>query len=146
MKPVKLFCMFALICSVALPLHAASPDESTGRSLVESLYAHMKAGEIGALKAMMPEGFQSIHQDGARSRSQEVSLMKKLHMAGFKISDVAVSRSGNALIVTYAVAAGETIGGERLSEVPAPRMSIFQETDGGWLWIAHANLKPLHSR
>lgn len=141
MKSVKIVCLLVLMCAAALPLHASSSDKTTGMQLVQQLFSDMKAGSIGPIETMMPEGFQSIHQDGARTRSEEIALMNNLHMGSISINDVVTTRSGKVLVVTYTVAALETIDGEKLSKSPAPRMSVFQETAHGWLWIAHANLR-----
>jgi len=43
----------------------------------------MKSGNIERLESMLPEGFQSIHQDGARNRSDEIKLLKNLEMARY---------------------------------------------------------------
>jgi len=142
MKPSSLLSLLVLLLVTAFPLRAEEPCD-TGKRLVLQLFDDMKSGNIERLESMLPEGFQSIHQDGARNRSDEIKLLKNLEMGPVSLSDITVTKNGNILVVTYNVSAEETIGGKRLSGTPAPRMSVFQETPEGWKWVAHANLKPM---
>jgi hypothetical protein len=115
-----------------------------GEKLVRQLWADIKSNNMAAVGKKTAFGFQSIHQDGARTREQELALIKKLELGEYTLSDFKVSQNGPVIIATYFVSVGETIDGTRLSAKPAARLSAFLKTDSGWQWIAHANLKPLN--
>jgi len=118
-------------------------EPNFGEELVRQLWADISKGDSPSMKRWLAEGFQSIHEDGARNHDQELEIIKNLSLGEYKLSNFTVTQEGPALIVTYLVSAEETIKGQRLSKTPAPRLSVFLNTETGWKWIAHANLKPL---
>jgi hypothetical protein len=121
-------------------------DDSSrlGEKLVRQLWADIKSKNMAAVEKKTALGFQSIHQDGARTREQEWALIKDLDLGQYTLSDFTVSQNGPVIIATYFVSVGETIDDTRLSAKPAARLSAFLKTGSGWQWIAHANLKPLN--
>jgi hypothetical protein len=122
----------------------ASPEDvRLGESLVRKAFADARSEDVEDLGKMIAPGFQSVHVDGARDRQAEIELFKGLDIHDYTLSDFKVTRVGPALIVTYFLAVAETIDGKRLSAKPSARLSVWLETDSGWKWIAHANLKPL---
>ena len=126
---------------IASPLFAAVNAQYPGEQLVRKLFADMKSGNVTSIEAMISPAFQSAHQDGARDRDQEIELIRNLKMGTFSLGDFKESREGDVLVVTYTVSTEETIDGNRLDREPARRLSVFQKTEKGWLWVAHANLK-----
>lgn len=133
--------VFSLL--IALPLRASEPDGQIGEKLVKQLFADMKSTNIPAIRKIISPAFQSIHQDGARNRDQQIELVRGLHMAEPVLGDFVVTRNGSVLVVTYTVSVEETIGGKQLSGKQARRLTVFQETPEGWRWIAHANLQAM---
>ena len=97
---------------------------------------------MSALEKKIAPGFQSVHEDGTRSREEELKLLQELNLGEYTLSDLKVTQVGPVIIVSYFVSTEETIEGKRLSTSPAARLSIFLKTDSGWQWIAHANLNP----
>jgi len=138
---ITLLCGLALSAEIKTVEKEEKTENSEGKVLVEKVWADMKAGNLDELKAIMAEGFQSLHQDGSRNAEEELKLIAGLNLGDYKLADFVITGEGNTLIVTYFVSVEETIKGERLSSVPAPRMTIFVETEDGWKWLAHANLK-----
>lgn len=133
--------VFALVC--ALPLRAAEPAGQTGEKLVRQLFSDMKSANIPAIRRIISPAFQSIHQDGARNRDQQIELVKGLNMGAPVLGDFVETRNGSVLVVTYTVKVEETVGGKQLTGKPARRLTVFQETPDGWRWIAHANLQAM---
>ncbi len=121
----------------------ATGEVSLGEKLERGIWADIKEGDWKAVESKIAPGFQSVHQDGARDRETEIRLIKGLNLGEYTLSNFKVTRKGAVLIVTYFVSAGETIKNKRLSVKPAPRLSAWMETDRGWQWVCHANLKPL---
>lgn len=144
LKSVFVMTFAFLFLAQAVQANQKSETEiSLGENLVRQLWVDMKTKNIESLEKKIASGFQSIHQDGARNREQELSLIKELNLGEYILSDFKITRNGAVIIVTYFVSVAETIEGKLLSKKPAPRLSIFLKTESGWQWIAHANLKSL---
>ncbi|MCF8358746.1 MAG: nuclear transport factor 2 family protein [Prolixibacteraceae bacterium] len=118
-------------------------DPQQGNSLVNELWDNLVASDTAALNLMMADEFQSVHQDGANNKTEELKLISGLSITNYTIDNLISTQDGDVLITTYMVSVEETIEGERLSKKPAARMTVFKNNDGQWQWIAHANLKPL---
>ncbi len=103
----------------------------------------MQEQNITEVEKTISPGFQSVHQDGARNRDQEIELIKELNLGQYNLSDFTVTQNGPVIVTTNLVSADETIDGEHLSGGTAPRLDVFLKTDSGWQWIAHANLTSL---
>ncbi len=140
---------FILVIIVTLlfftnPIFVVAVDQmSRGEKLERELWADVKAKDWQAIKSKIAPGFQSVHQDGSRNREQEIKLIKGLNIRSFELSEFKVTEIGPTSIVTYSASVVETIDDKRLSKKPAERLSVWQKTENGWMWIAHANLKPL---
>lgn len=144
LKRLLVFVFVFVIVTLAGSIDGAiAGDQSLGEKLVRQVWADMKAGNMEALEGYTSPGFQSIHQDGARSREAELQLIKKLNLGTYKLTNFKVTENGPVIVVTYFVSVEETIKGERLSSKPAPRLSAWLKTDKGWQWIIHANLKTM---
>ena len=144
---------FTLVVLVAMTLVLSSgaaladrcnaSDTGLGEQLLQQLWAHMKKADVAMLQQTTAAGFQSVHQNGARTRAQEMALIEDLKLGDYTLSDIKITRNGPVIVATYFVAVAETIAGKRLTKKPAPRLSVFVQTDKGWQWMAHANLRAL---
>ncbi len=118
-------------------------DPQLGNTLVKQLWDNLVANDTATLNLTMADGFQSVHEDGANNKAEELELISGLAITNYTIDNLISTQDGDVLITTYMVSVEETIEGERLSKKPAARMTVFVKNDGNWQWIAHANLKPL---
>ena len=143
MKRVLSLILLAIL--VATPMFAGEKKEdgTFGRKTVMQLWKMLAEGDVGSLDKLMADGFQSVHQDGARDKRGELDLIKDLDIKNYKLDDFKTTRSGDIYIVTYTVAVAENIDGKELKKTKAERMSLFLKTDEGWQWLAHANLNPI---
>jgi hypothetical protein len=116
---------------------------SQGEMLERQMWEDIKTQNWDGIENHIASSFQSIHQDGARGKAEEMTLIKKLAIGDYSITDMKVTECEDAIIVTYMIAVPETIDKQRLSINPAPRMSVWQNNSGVWQWIAHANLNPI---
>ncbi|OIO68065.1 MAG: hypothetical protein AUJ58_09760 [Zetaproteobacteria bacterium CG1_02_55_237] len=142
---IVLVLVFSLVGFAPLAL-AESDSAATlaqGEKLVQQVWSDMKSGNVAAIEKYTAQGFQSMHQDGPRTRAQEIKLIEGLRLGDYTLSDFTVTQTGPVIIATYFVSVAETIDGERLSTKPSPRISVFLETDSGWQWIVHGNFKVL---
>ncbi len=146
MKPALILAaiMFALAIP-GQPALAESPetDAQLGERLVQELWVDLKAANMPAHEKRLAEGFQSVHQDGARDRKHQLDLLKKLDMGEYYLSAFRTTRVGDTIIVTYVVSVTETIADKRLDTSPAVRLSVFVHNGDMWQWAAHANLNPM---
>ncbi len=118
-------------------------DAQLGEKLVRQLWADMKQEDLSAIQEIIADGFQSVHDDGARDRQEEIKLISGLDMDEYTLDTFQVTREGPVLVVTYRAAVRETINAQRLSAKPAVRMSVFLKTENGWKWVTHSNFKGL---
>lgn len=142
------FVLVLILASLTVSQVAPAGEESTalhakGEELVRELWADIRANNVDAVERKLSTGFQSVHQDGSRNRDQEIALIKALKLGEYTLTDFSITQDGPVIVAIYFVSVEETIEGKRLSSEPAPRLSVFLETDDGWKWTAHANLKPL---
>ncbi len=140
--PVLIFA-FLTANQVALAEQKPSSSLVQGEKLVRKFWADIKTRDIAAIEKYMAKGFQSVHQDGTRTREQEIELIKGLYLGEYTLSNFKVTQNRPVIVATYLVSVKETINGKRLSSEPAARLSIFLKKDDGWKLIAHANLKSL---
>jgi hypothetical protein len=142
-------CALIVTLTIALTALTALAGENVvggtdvGENLLHQLWANMEKPDIEMLQKTTAKGFQSVHQYGANTREQEIELIKGLKLGKYTLSNVKITRDGPVIVATYLVSVEETIKGKRLVKKPAPRLSVFLETDSGWKWIAHANLRAL---
>lgn len=118
--------------------------QAVGTELLHRLWESFKEADMEAIEAMISEGFQSVHQDGASDYKEEIELVSKLAIDDYKLDDIKISSEENVIVITYTVSVAETIAGKRLSKTPASRLTVFTKNPTGWKWTAHANLKPMN--
>ncbi len=118
-------------------------DPLIGENLEKKIWADMKDKNEAAVADQMADGFQSLHQDGARDKAGELELIKKLNLSSYTLNDIKVTINGNAMIVSYKITTDETIDRARIQAKDAPRLSVWQKTPTGWKWIAHTNISPI---
>ena len=126
---------------------AIAKGKVSGEELVRDFWKNMAEGNIEALKNTMADGFQSIHQDGARSKEEELKLIENLQLGEYKLDNFKTTSYKNIVIVTYTVAVThETIDGKLMTTKPMPRMTIFAVEKKGYKILAHANLEEISSK
>lgn len=138
---------FAVVVGMAVffsvGLSAAVADPTLGEKLERDMWADIERQNWGAMEGRIAEGFQSVHQDGARGKAEEMRLLRNLHLGEYTLSDFKVTRTGPVMVVTYFVSVEEQIKGKVLPTQPAARQSVWLQTDQGWQWVSHANLNPM---
>ncbi len=142
---VVLILIFSFLCisQLALAEQGSLSVPEQGEKLVRQVWLDMKSGNIEAIEKYTSQGFQSVHQDGTRTREQEIKLIKGLNLGEYTLSDFVLTQNGPVIVASYFVSVEETINGKRLSSKPTPRLSIFLNTASGWQWITHGNFKSL---
>jgi hypothetical protein len=112
---------------------------SIGEKLVTELFTAMKAKNWDKIENMIHPAFQSVHHDGARNKSQEIQLLKRLSLGSYQLSNFKITMSDTLLVVSYIVSAEELIDGKPTLSEPTCRLSVFHKTDDGWKWVSHAS-------
>lgn len=125
---------------VHLSLYAAV---SEGEGLEIQMWTDIKAHNWVAVQSKIAPFFQSLHTDGTRTKEQEIGLLKKLNIGDYAIADLKVTGgTQSTIIITYNITLNETIDGDSTVKKTNPRMSVWQNINGVWQWIAHANINP----
>jgi len=121
------------------------PTKADAIQLEKQMWKAMADSNMEWVENHIAGNFQSIHSDGARSRSEELELIRGLDLRKYTLSNFKVTEDKYGMVVTYSVSVAENIAGERTDTKPAPRMSVWdwQPADSSWKWETHANLKPM---
>ncbi|MCL5036887.1 MAG: nuclear transport factor 2 family protein [Chloroflexi bacterium] len=147
MKGLKVLLFIALLMAVAGQAVIAADNPASSASLGENLekqmWADIKAKNWPVVEKKIAKGFQSVHEDGAIGRDEEIKLLKGLNAGKYKFSKFKVTQNGPVIVVTYFISVEETIGGKKLSTAPSARQSVWLNAGDGWQWVSHANLNPL---
>lgn len=147
MKRATVFALSAVIAGIFMiscnSKTEIKMDPQMGDQLVKELWDNLAANNTEAINVSTADGFQAVHEDGAITKDAELELISGLAIDSYTIDNLISTQTDNVIVTTYVVSVEETIEGERLSKKPAARMSVFVNKDGKWLWLAHANLKPL---
>ena len=148
--PMIMIILFLTSCSINMDEeqkdHAgqkAEVEKADGEQMERQIWKDFKVGNMEVISAKISDAFQSVHQDGARNKEQELKLLKNVNLGDYELSEFKTSQEDNVLVVTYMISVKETIDGKVLSTDPAPRLSTWIKEDGTWKWISHANLNPL---
>ena len=107
------------------------------------MWEDIKAKNWDVVESKIAEGFQSVHPDGARDRTSEISLLKNLNVGRVEFNDFKSTMSDDNIVVTYLISVQETIDLEQLPTKSTPRLSVWKKGARDWQWICHANLNPI---
>ena len=80
---------------------AAGKNNAFGEKRVREFWKNMKSGNIEILEKTMADGFQSIHQDGPRTKEQELALIKRLDLGKYKLDNFKTTLNGDVVIVSH---------------------------------------------
>lgn len=115
--------------------------------LERQMWTDIKTRNWPAIENRIAPFFQSIHSDGARTKAQEIALIKNLNVKGdFTISDLKITEGQHVVVITYFISVNEAIDKTPLSTKPNPRLSVWQNINGNWQWVAHANLDLINAK
>ena len=126
----------ALLFFVQVSLFA---DMSLGEKLEREMWNNVRDAKWDIVEQKIASDFQSIHFDGIRDNKQELIFLKMLKPSEFTYSNFQATESQDMIILTYDAFAKETIE-FNLIVGKATRMSVWQNNNGTWQWIAHASL------
>ncbi|MCD6101440.1 MAG: nuclear transport factor 2 family protein [Candidatus Cloacimonetes bacterium] len=147
MKKIMLgLCSLLFILSIVSCSQTNETPFVDGEKLVRQLWSDFKKNNRDVLENWIADGFQSIHEDGARGGEEEIKLLMNLNLGEYTLDNFKTTQNRNVVIVTYTVSTLETIEGKVLPTAPAQRLSVFKKIDNDWKWIAHANLNPMMNK
>ena len=114
-------------------------DAALGEKLETELWENVKKENWKGLDNQISESFQGVNLEGVRNKAQEISFFRKANVKSFNLSNFKVTEGKNVMIVSYEIELAETFETERVF-AKSPRLSVWQNINGNWQWIAHANL------
>jgi hypothetical protein len=136
-----------LLLLLTLPLFAAcnsgsaedSDPEALGRELTTRFLEILKEEDREKLGDFLAPAFQIARADGT-SLDRAAYLANPARVNSYTIGEnLSARRDGDLLTVRWTIAVDELIDGKPVPTAPAPRLSVFQRTDGKWKLLAHAN-------
>lgn len=133
----------------ASPIVAAAPPawpadqkglDALGTSLMNEWFRKVVERDASKLEAAMLPCFQRVGFAGSHDRAAEIKAIAALAAKAPTVSDVIVTRAGDALVVTCLVAVEETHDGKPLPSAATPRLGVWMPGDDGWKLAAWASL------
>jgi hypothetical protein len=115
---------------------------SQGEVLETKFWQDIKDQKWSEVESRIAPYFQSVQPDGVHNKDQELAAIKNLNVTNFILSDVKTTGDKDILVVTYVITLAETLKEQRLV-ANAYRLSVWQNNNGNWQEIAHANLNPV---
>src|SRR5206468_11944515 len=96
---------------------------NNGEKMEKQMWEDIKAKNWDVVESKIAEGFQSVHPDGARDRTSEISLLKNLNVGRVEFSDFKSTMSDDNIVVTYLISVQETIDLEQVPTMPIQGLS-----------------------
>jgi hypothetical protein len=131
--------LFAILVFTNFSLFA---EQAQGEALEKEMWEYIKGQKWDELEKKIAPYFQAVEFDGAHSKEQYLIRAKKLNISDYKMNEFIVTEGPGLKVITYSVEVSETIEGKRIT-ANAERLSVWQENNGNWQWIAHAILIPV---
>jgi hypothetical protein len=114
-----------------------------GEKLITELFEKFSKKQWENVDNFIHPAFQSVHQDGARNKEEELETLKGLRIGEYYLDNFRVTQDEMVMVVTYNVRIYEFIDGKHTLASPAQRLSVFIKSTDGWKWLAHANFIPI---
>ncbi len=136
----SLLISFLLIAATAQA--KAADNTAMGKKLENRLFDVVYKKDWPALEKMTAPSFQSVNSDQIRNRAQAMSYIESLKLKEYTLSNFQTTENakGNILVVTYEVNYTEDVGSKPQAGKQTKNMSVWENHDGKWLWLAHAVL------
>jgi len=116
------------------------PGMVDAKKLEKKLWSEVKKQNWQAVDQLVSPAFQGAYVGGVNdTKSDEISMLKKIDLGKYHLSDFNVTKTGDIQIVTYKAKSEETINNQRIIST-TPRVSVWQMTPKGWQVISHTNL------
>jgi hypothetical protein len=131
--------LFAVILLANLSLYA---ETSQGEILEKQVWQYIKDQKWDDLSKKMAPYFQSGYFDGTQNKEQYLKHLMTLKPSDYHMYNFHVTEGPALMVVAYNMGISETIEGKRISS-DSVRLSVWQNNNGNWQWIAHAFLVPV---
>ncbi|GIK75594.1 MAG: hypothetical protein BroJett021_45820 [Chloroflexota bacterium] len=118
-------------------VNTADDDLALGEQLVRQFLDALRDGDADAMKALLSPAFQIMNAVGERFSASDYGDNLAV-FAAYEVDNLKVTRSGDILVATYALRTSLTKNISKFAP-PAPHLSVFQQSDGAWKVVAHAN-------
>lgn len=116
---------------------AAEDDMALGLQLVTQYFDALRDGDSEAVAVLLSPAFQIVRATGERfNASDYLDNLAVFQM--YEVSGLNVTRDGDTLVATYMAHTGPATDEEKLNP-PAPLLTVFQQINGDWKLLAHAN-------
>jgi hypothetical protein len=115
--------------------------KSTGENLERGLFQTVKDKDWTALESLVAAGFQSMHQDGPKSRSTAIDYIKSITFKYYHFSDIIVTANdaGSIIVITYKLTFSENL--EMTDQEKGKyvnNLSVWSNNNGKWQWMSHS--------
>jgi len=128
-----------LLCVLMVLPALAFAGEIKDHKVLYRLWNDMKEANVKAIKKYTSPSFQAVRYNGAQNRAQELQIIANLHMTGYTLTNIVVTKNRHVLVFTYNAATTETVSGQVMSDTPTQRITVFERKEGKWIWVSHAS-------
>jgi|GEM_PF-1468087 len=123
----------------ALTTGAADDDLALGEQLLTQFFDVLKANDKAQLTDMLAPAFQLLRSNGEVFDAASYPDIAPVY-AEYSLDNLKVTRDNDVLVATYTAETTTVTDGETTDlSAPAPRLTVFQQLDGEWKLVAHAN-------
>jgi hypothetical protein len=133
--------LFSVLLLAPLSVFA---DTSKIESLEKQRWEDIKTHNWKDVDSLVAPYFQAAFFDGVRNKEQFMTEVKVVDIGDYTLSNFKITEGPGVSVATYDIDVSETIEGKRIFS-KATRLSVWQNTNGKWQLIAHANLIPVPS-
>ena len=121
---------------------AAAGDAELGDQLVRQFFDTLMTGDPDQLAAMLAPAFQLLRSSGEVFDAASYPAAAPVY-EDYVLDHLNVTRDGDVLVATYTVQTDTTLDDDVADfSAPAARLTVFQQIDGAWKMVAHANFGP----
>lgn len=106
-----LFTLFLFAYLFSAVSYSQSDLNAVGENLERGLYQTVKDKDWNTLEGLVASGFQSMHEDGSKSRSAAIDYIKSITFKYYHFSDLVETNndSGTILVITYKLSFSENL-------------------------------------
>jgi inhibitor of cysteine peptidase len=123
-------------------IEVMAADAALGEQLVSQFFDTLMTGDKEQLAAMLAPAFQLLRSSGELFDATSYPAVAPVY-EDYVLDNLNVTRDGDLLVATYTVQTDATLDGVVADfSAPAARLTVFQQIDGVWKLVAHANFAP----
>lgn len=132
---------FSVLMFIVLFFISFNSYSQDGEKMERSLFQAVKDKDWTTLEGLIANGFQSMHQDGPKSRNTAIDYIKSITFKYYHFSDVTATtnEAGNIVVISYKLSFSENLEmTEKEKGMYVNNISVWTNSAGKWQWMSHS--------